>query len=790
MASAATLELIIKLNNKTKAGMKGFEKSIKSSSKALKDARSGLDKMGDAAKRNRTKLLAVGAGVAAIGVLSIKSAADFQKGMAEVNTLINVSQDQINALGGDVRELSKEFGINAVDATKALYQTISAGIEPAKALEFLGIAAKTSIGGITDLETAVDGLTTVVNAFGFDASESEHVADILFETMRRGKTTIGELSDFMFQAAPVSAALGVSFEEMTASIATLTKQGTPTRVAMTGVRQAIISLAKPTEDMSRLLQIMGFDSGLLAIETLGLQGTFEALATKTGATETELVKAVGSVEALTTVLGITGKNAEIFREDLDAITNSAGAMGKGFDLMEDTTSQSLARLQSSLNDVKIQIGEELLPIVTSLAGKLTTAADAFGKLPDPAKTAAVSLGGAAGAVVALGLVLPPFLLGWRKILAAFTATKGAVSVAIGALGTATAAVLGGFALAAGAILFFTRNAATSKDVLADFRAMVAEVAEKTLVKIEDQLRQVAFGFNDLKDIAGISADAIVQSTNKMAEAFAESARAKAAATVLIKQASDIEAAAHKRVTSLIKDGIEQRAADSKVGNAEALAEQAMHDANLIGALNIRFEVQRRMNKEAADFAIQEAEKQLAKELELFQLRQDAADALADRNAAAFAAIRAQVAALPANIQIGGGIGTAGAGVAASFKASQNAITDQLAAARSRLAAGDFGIGAASEAKIRAEIERLVGITGTAAFRGETLGALLHPVTGGPPPMLPGMGGGLTTRQLFAQPNTVTINIIEPTIIGNDPVGAVATFVTEAQRRGMLRTEGL
>ena len=111
-------------------------------------------------------MLAAGAASIAFGTLAVRAAADFDRGMREVNTLLNFSNAQLDVLSIQVRELSKEFGINAVDATKALYSTISAGQAPSEAISFLTVAAKTAIGGVTDLETAVDGLTSVVNAFG------------------------------------------------------------------------------------------------------------------------------------------------------------------------------------------------------------------------------------------------------------------------------------------------------------------------------------------------------------------------------------------------------------------------------------------------------------------------------------------------------------------------------------------------------------------------------------------------------------------------------------------------
>jgi len=149
------------------------------------------------------------------------------------------------------------------------------------------------------------------------------------------------------------------------------------------------------------------------------------------------------------------------------------------------------------------------------------------------------------------------------------------------------------------------------------------------------------------------------------------------------------------------------------------------------------------------------EQALAAELELFQFRLDAADALAERNAEAFAAIKMQVSLLPANIQVGGGIAPGGAGVAGMFKASQQNVLNELEAARATLAAGQAGRlgGGTTVAMLEADVARLEGVTGSAGFRGERLGGLLY-TPGGPPPMLPGLGDDLAARQMFAQPNVI------------------------------------
>ena len=154
--------------------------------------------------------LAAGVAVAALGVSAIKMAADFETGFAEVTTLFDGTKQQIASLQEGVIDLSGEMGINAVDATKALYSAISAGVDPDNAVAFLAENAKFAIAGVTDLNTAVDLTTTVMNAWGLESDQLGRVQDVLFATVRGGKTTVDELAASMFHGAPRAAALRVT----------------------------------------------------------------------------------------------------------------------------------------------------------------------------------------------------------------------------------------------------------------------------------------------------------------------------------------------------------------------------------------------------------------------------------------------------------------------------------------------------------------------------------------------------------------------------------------------------
>ncbi|MCK5643556.1 MAG: phage tail tape measure protein, partial [Gammaproteobacteria bacterium] len=201
-------------------------------------------------------------GVAAgVGVVGLKMAADFEGAMREVNTMMGLSQDEFESLSDQVLRSSMALGKAPEQMAQALYQVISAGIPAGEAMQFLGTSTRAAVGGVTDIETAVDGLTTVINAWGMDAAEATSVADIMFTTVKGGKTTFEELSASLFNVAPLAAASGVEFNEVAAALATMTKQGVPTKVATTQLRAAIQAILKPTAEMAEALGLSADISG-------------------------------------------------------------------------------------------------------------------------------------------------------------------------------------------------------------------------------------------------------------------------------------------------------------------------------------------------------------------------------------------------------------------------------------------------------------------------------------------------------------------------------------------------
>lgn len=397
---------------------------------------SALEKVGQSTKSLGEKLSTAGATltkrltlpIVGAGAAGVKMAADVDKGLREVNTLFGetgkAAETTFKELQTGTKTLSNEIGIAQDVLTGGLYQAISAGVPKDNAFEFLEIAAKAAVGGVTDTETAVDGLTTTLNAFGLDASRAQDVADSMFTAVKGGKTNFEELSASLFQVAPAAAAANVEFTDVNAALAALTATGTPTSVATTQMRAAIVELTKAGTAASEAFQeASGKTFPDFIAEGGNLQEALDIMKVAADENGSSMLDMFGSVEAGQAALTLTGKASDKFSEQMQAQADSTGAADAAFEEMNKSSSRQFEQAMVSLKNVMIDLGNVLLPIVTKIAQKLAEWANKFSNLPSGVQKLIVMIG---GLVAAIGPAM--FVIG--KIISSF----GMLTTAIKAVG--------------------------------------------------------------------------------------------------------------------------------------------------------------------------------------------------------------------------------------------------------------------------------------------------------------------------------------------------------------------
>ena len=306
--------------------------------------------------------------LAALMISGTKAAAEFEKKMAEVSTLLSGDiAGSMAELTDGVRELSIEYGGDVIEQSSALYQVISAGAsDSAEALTLMDAANKLAIGGVTDVATAADGLTSALNAYGAGADEATDFSDAMFVAMKNGKTTIGELSTGMSLAAPIASQLGVSFDELLASVSAITTTGTKTTVAFTQMRQIMVSILKPSKDASDAAARMGLDFSEAGLRSKGFAGFMKAVAKATGGSKEEMAKLFPEVESLSGVMFMAGQGAAALGKNIEDMGNKAGATAESFAKMTAAFDYQWNVLTANLKNVGLSLGDGILPPLTSV----------------------------------------------------------------------------------------------------------------------------------------------------------------------------------------------------------------------------------------------------------------------------------------------------------------------------------------------------------------------------------------------------------------------------------------
>ena len=402
----------------------------------------------------RTMTILGGVATAAFGV-SIKAAAKFEEELANVSTMLDKSAMQIlPEYREGLQNLSMEFGESTATLSKGLYDILSASIPPAEALDVLAVSAQAATAGLTDTGTAADAITTIINSYGMEAKDAGIISDKLFAIVKRGKTTFGELAPAIGRVAATAAKSGLSFDELGATIATVTRAGINTRETMTSINGVLKSFLKPQTDAIVVAKKFGIELNTNTLRTVGLTGVMEKLK---DATAEQLATIFGNVRGLKGMMAALG-DAEGYARDYELMLNSLGLTQEAFDKQSDTLSFTLKRLKETFNVVKVEIGTALIPMIKELSENLITT---VGNVKEwikvnPELTKGIAEFGLkfAAFMLVFGpfmMMLPGMIAAWPAIAAGATAASGAFAALATTLGLTVAQL--GFAIIGFGLLY-------------------------------------------------------------------------------------------------------------------------------------------------------------------------------------------------------------------------------------------------------------------------------------------------------------------------------------------------
>ena len=282
--------------------------------------------------------MVAGAATVALGVASLSASMDFNKGMANVASLIPGNTERVKELSKSVQSLAIETGQSTTDMSAALYQVVSAFGDSADAAEILRINARAAVAGVATTSEAIAITSAVTKSYGDTSKKAvSQVADLATLTVRLGQTTFPELASSIGAVTPLAKSAGVTQKELFAVMATgAGVTGTASEVA-TQFKSALQGLLAPTKDAASAFKdyrddvnTAGFASGEAAVKALGVQGALKVLTDAARSSGEPLQKYIASIEGQTLALTLVGGQAENYTRNLAQMADAAGATDAAF----------------------------------------------------------------------------------------------------------------------------------------------------------------------------------------------------------------------------------------------------------------------------------------------------------------------------------------------------------------------------------------------------------------------------------------------------------------------------
>jgi TP901 family phage tail tape measure protein len=400
----------------------------------IKDASARLNAFGAQAQRVSASLRTIQIPLALAGGAAIKMAADFDRSMTMIESLVGIAGAEVDAMAGKVRSMATEIGVGSNQAAEALFFITSAGLRGSEAMDVLEASMKAAAVGLGETKTVADLATSAMNAYGSEVLSAGDATDVMVSAVREGKLEASELAGSMGRVLPVASAMGVRFDEVGAAFAALSRTGTNAAEAATQIRGILTSLLKPTKEASDTLAEMGLNTEILRrqIKEEGLLAALETLKRNFDGNDEAAQRVFGNVRALSGIMDLLGANVQTTRDIFDRMTQSTGATDKAFQSLQQSAEfklrKSINEVKNSFTETGAVILEALLPNIKSLADSITRLFENFRNLDKDTQKTIITFGQI--------IIVAPF------VVSAISAITGAVNGLITSL-----KVLGGASLA-------------------------------------------------------------------------------------------------------------------------------------------------------------------------------------------------------------------------------------------------------------------------------------------------------------------------------------------------------
>ncbi len=392
-----------------------------------------LQTAGDKISGAGQKLLPVTAAVAGLGTAAVKTTADFDTSMSQVQATMGITKETMSELNGEsvntveaLRDLAKQMGsetaFSASECADAMNYLALAGYDTQEIYDTLPTVLNLAAAGGIDLASASDMVTDAMSALGMETSEADTMVDQMSKTASTTNTSVAQLGEAILTIGATAKTVKGGTAELNTALGILANNGIKGAEGGTHLRNVILALQSPTDKAAACMESLG-------VEVYDSEGNMRSLndilgdlnTSMDGMTSAEKQNIISSIfnktdlAAVNSLLSNTGDSWDSLQQ---SITESGGAAQQMADTQLDNLSGQITILKSALEGLAISFGEILMPKIRAAAKKIQEFVDKLNGMNDEQKETVVKI---AAVVAAIG----PMLILFGKVTSTVgTAMKG------------------------------------------------------------------------------------------------------------------------------------------------------------------------------------------------------------------------------------------------------------------------------------------------------------------------------------------------------------------------------
>lgn len=346
----------------------------------ISEAQDGIKKVGDEATSLNSKLANAAKGfgkfavkaigwastaVSAIGGYVTKVGADFESAMSEVSAISGATGAELDALTQKAKEMGASTKFSASESAEAFKYMAMAGWETSDMLDGISGVMNLAAASGEDLAEVSDIVTDAITAFGLQASDSAHFADVLAAASNSANTNVAMLGGSFKYVAPVAGALGYSIEDVSVALGMMANSGIKAEMAGRSLRAMLSRLASPTQEVEEAFEQLGLSASEALTNADGsmkpLSETIEILrGSMSGldeATKASVASGIAGTEAMSGLLAIVNSSDSDFEKLTESIANADGTAQRMAETMEDNLEGAITIMKSAVEGFGISLYE-------------------------------------------------------------------------------------------------------------------------------------------------------------------------------------------------------------------------------------------------------------------------------------------------------------------------------------------------------------------------------------------------------------------------------------------------